>query len=138
MFTPVDAFYTVAIVLVIAAAIMGLMLMRSHHRLRAIVPFHGAERLAHADSPSRPSRLPAVPVSAAQAAPVRPMIKSASSEQAPQATDYVLRRLEFARWCVQHGILNEFPADAPALEREQQPAIYDYQTTSDEESLLAS
>jgi|GEM_PF-6153616 hypothetical protein len=26
---------------------------------------------------------------------------------------HTLRRLEFARWCVQHGILTEFPSDEP-------------------------
>jgi hypothetical protein len=72
---------------------------------------------ASSDPLARPlAAPPAMPIASAdnmQTSPPEP-------DSAPECTARLLRRLEFARWCVQHGILSEFSLDGSSVRIEQQ------------------
>jgi len=105
----------VAAVLIVVATIFVLVWSsrRSATPLRAAVPpFVEERRQLYARRRSLMSvPLPAVRVGV----PLKshtPAVRASVSPEAPLDTsNHTMQRLEFARWCVQHGILSEFPSD---------------------------
>jgi hypothetical protein len=83
-----------------------------------------AKYLIYSGSPDMPIATPALPMSITPPQPTELISKGAASEEAweevpeeaPEAAVCILRRREFIRWCVQHGIFNEFPLDKPSPE----------------------